>query len=108
MLLPVIGQTLVKLAIFLRGDFISVAHPQWFGLVQLFHFRVLFLDFLLLFLLFLLLIFFVKVFYLRFVAFFVIFFLLFILLVLLFFIFLILIITDFLFSFFLDLKQLGI
>lgn len=48
MVLPVIGQTLVELAVLLVGDVIRVTGPQRLGLVQLFLIDVLLLDLLLL------------------------------------------------------------
>jgi hypothetical protein len=49
MILPIVGQRLVKAAIFLLGDLRGIAGPQWFGLVQLFNLLCRFLDLLSLF-----------------------------------------------------------
>mmetsp|Transcript_54409 Transcript_54409/g.86543 ORF Transcript_54409/g.86543 Transcript_54409/m.86543 type:complete len:301 (+) Transcript_54409:1263-2165(+) len=92
MLFPVISQALVEFRILLRCDLICVSHPKWLGLIQLLHFSVFFLDFLLLFLFFFLLFLLINIFNF---GLFLVFLLLLFLLVLL---FLILIITNFLVS----------
>jgi hypothetical protein len=46
MIFPVVGQTLVEVSVIFFGDFLSLSHPDWLGLVKLLQFSADFFYFL--------------------------------------------------------------